>query len=496
MTITVSPGDGLVTYERLKHLLELREEFDDLDFKREWNVNGDHHDKFLKTMAAMSSMKNGGYVIVGVSDDGEIVGLERNAVDDKVFDPANLGSIYKKYTGNDGIRSDVHLHNEKHLGIIYVPRSPDFFSVMEKPSRGTKDKFSQGDIFVRENTSNVKISKISANKLVEMIKQEVREETIKMLLSAGIDQRRSKDPIDFAQFVSTDSENQYKILQEKDGSEEISILGENLVELIFDSNEDFESDRTRNSLSTVLSFLLVHDEEAFKKLISYTAERYNSDLTTSESDIGYRKAKIAFEIIVIIEALGSLAIRRNKFDLVKFLVDVPVHIEGGYRYSSWLRHGIVMAARAGVISSSYDNVSKGPILISKAAEEIKDVQGLRPESKNSLDYERMKNSFLDSVVSFDLLWCMIVLDASKDESEYYPSWLFFEAERVVKIVRELSSNHLKRDLIFKDPSKENINKILLSLLENPSRFVNYSNSRTRIYESRMVIEAYQGSART
>lgn len=492
--ITVSSGDGLVTADRLRDLLALGVEYDDLDFKVEWDPKGIHLNKFVKTMAAMSSMEKGGYVIVGVDDNGNRVGIDSKSITDKRFDPANLGKIYKDFTGNSGIRSATHCIDEKYFAIIYIPRSPELFSVMEKDAHqnGGGDKFKSGDVFVRENTSNMKLSKISASRIVEKIRHEEREANIKSFFGNSPDLNDHKKAISVINFISVDSEDQLNLLKDRNDYEEIALLGESIINLIFESNDDLDNNKIRNSLSTVLGYLLLHDEDSFESLVLSLSQRYVRELGNSEN-LDYRKSRIAFEIISVVEAVGALAVRRKRFDLAGILANVQVYV-GSYKYSSWLRHGQVMAARARVTNSVTEGMPVGSVLINKAFEEITIVQGLRPECQSTLEYEMMKESLLDSVVSFDFLWCMIAFEASNDESDYYPSWIFFAPDRIVNFVEDITSDFSKRKSTFIDPSINNLGNLFSDLLLHPERYVDQSDLTAYRYRPDKPMDAFQKAA--
>lgn len=94
MTVVGQPlGDGSTTEEKLRTLLALGCELDDLDFKEYLDLS-QKKDKIelVKDFAAMQSIPTGGYVVVGADDRG-VVSDKFGQLNVADFDPANLHRI-------------------------------------------------------------------------------------------------------------------------------------------------------------------------------------------------------------------------------------------------------------------------------------------------------------------------------------------------------------------------------------------------------------------
>lgn len=469
----ITNGDGSVSKERLIHLIGLDTEYDDLDFKKEWDTQLFHKQKVIITFAAMSSNKNGGYVVVGRSDDGDLCGISEDQLKGNPFDSSRLNKLYEQYTGNNGIASAVHEIEGKKFAIIYIPRSPEFFSVMLKDSEkfsSSQHLFKKGDVFIRKGTSCEKWDKIVANEIVEKIRKEAQTEALDSYAKAfkGVLQS-NRISLDSSKFLQFSSEHQFLMLEDSKEISSILTYGKVLSSRLFIENQsDLELEENRRAFLNIASYLMLNDKKSFCEILEKVANTYQ--IKFSADSLSLDDSRIALSIAIAMQSLGALAVRTDEFETVRNIVNVPVIIADYYRYSSWLRHAQVMASRNHISvtvirpNEKKSNVVFSP-LIHGAIEETKNVTGLRYGYRSELEYERGKEKLLDSICSFDFLWCLIAFTEGSD-SDYFPGFIVFSEDRILLEISMLVKSPLFRKDLLNNDSLDAFREKSLQLIED------------------------------
>ena len=152
--------------EKLEELLGNPEETH-LDLKSEVDLDSTEGKlKFTKDVVAMSNRPPGGYILVGVDDNGNPCMPIGTITDPKRFDGARLGGLVRGY-----IEGEIHLSVRIHeldgneVVMIFVPhhrgRLPVPFSKDGQFQEPGKNKmvwvFREGELWVREGAENVRI---------------------------------------------------------------------------------------------------------------------------------------------------------------------------------------------------------------------------------------------------------------------------------------------------------------------------------------------------
>ena len=142
--------DGRTDAEKLHELLGQAEQ-QALEYKAALDLT-DHETKlnFVKDAVAMGNM-GGGYILVGVSDDGHAVAAS-GSIDQSRFDPARLNDIFRKYTRPMlTLVSQLHTIGGNEVMLIFVPPTPGPPLPMiadgdyDVPTKGKRYKFRKGD---------------------------------------------------------------------------------------------------------------------------------------------------------------------------------------------------------------------------------------------------------------------------------------------------------------------------------------------------------------
>jgi hypothetical protein len=167
-----------VTSETLQELLARGAETDDLDYKSSWDPsNKEEVLELAKDVAAMESLPEGGYLIIGADDRGRPSGTfhPQNEGD---FDEQRVRGKFVSLLGEPiAIRVALHDLQGNWYLLLAVSSHPAGVRVMGS-DRGTADKraWRAGDVLVRRGTSSVRWNQHEAAALIEAVIARRREE--------------------------------------------------------------------------------------------------------------------------------------------------------------------------------------------------------------------------------------------------------------------------------------------------------------------------------
>jgi len=177
--------DGRTDREKLVELLQLPEHTH-LEFKAQLDLNSKQDElNLVKDAVSMSNRPPGGYILVGVNDDGTLALPTGTIADRALFDGARLGDLIRKY-----IESEVHVISQVHevdgheVVLIYLPHHRDGLPVPTSklgqfagPNGKPVVVFREGDVLVREGARNAPLRHAHWNDLLSRRDQRLREET-------------------------------------------------------------------------------------------------------------------------------------------------------------------------------------------------------------------------------------------------------------------------------------------------------------------------------
>lgn len=189
--------DGRTDYEKLLELLGVPEETH-LDLKARVDL-GSPADKlkFVKDVVAMSNRPHGGYILIGVDDEGHPCMPAGTIPDRRQFDGARLGSQVRAYIeGEIHLLVQVHEHLTDEIVLVYVAQHRDGLPVpfsKDGEYAGSNDNmitvFRTGEIWVREGPENVRIRHAHCpdvlSEYTKRIRGEAAEATQTLLHFAG-----------------------------------------------------------------------------------------------------------------------------------------------------------------------------------------------------------------------------------------------------------------------------------------------------------------------
>ncbi|MFN8524658.1 MAG: ATP-binding protein [Chloroflexota bacterium] len=161
------PLDADLSEERLRHLLALGTEYDELEFKRTYDLRNRQDElEFARTVVSMANT-HGGYLVLGVAHDRrsqptlQIVGCPEDHL--VGFDPTAIREKLAKYVDEPvdaGLR--IHRlasHEHRPVVMVFVPPTrtlPLTFRIqgnLHDGATGQRAQFRPGDVWVRRNAA-------------------------------------------------------------------------------------------------------------------------------------------------------------------------------------------------------------------------------------------------------------------------------------------------------------------------------------------------------
>lgn len=133
--------------DKLKGILEFGRENPSLEFKESQNWE-DLKFKIVRSVLAMSNTRNGGYLIVGVKNDGSLTGMEKSHID--TFNEEEIKDFISNYSDPyvDFDLDKVTLE-EKHYSVFTIL---EFSSVPVICKKAYEPDLRRGAVYVRTRT--------------------------------------------------------------------------------------------------------------------------------------------------------------------------------------------------------------------------------------------------------------------------------------------------------------------------------------------------------
>lgn len=476
--------DGRTDPEKLEELLGNPEETH-LDLKAKVDLD-DPADrlKLVKDAVTMASRPLGGYILIGVDDDGKPCMPTGTIPDRKRFDGSRLGALIRGYI-EASIYVIVQIHDlddGNEVVVVYV-KNPDglpipFSKIGQYPGQDGKPVavFRPGEIFIREGAENVPIRYAHWQDVLSAFAEKIRDDataTAQALLKEVIATRHASTPgrpVDVPLLMDMDE----------------STFAAAMVALL-ESGNDIRLRQFIRSLggiagpgTTVEEFTRALDKWAvfcaqalyFERadLVNDAIERVcDAYKRLGIDDDATLKRLAAVERIYV---LGGLAVRLEAWEAVNSLVLRPVPgnaYETGYIYSSWIRNAQVYAARQGLHPDTPDEHGRrrGGFIISAARELMVEHQAMRPDLIDAqLPTEITPDDLaLNTLCQFDLVYCFIVDAMGAGRGSAYPSSAAFDEDRAKPIAQRIVADPDVRHRLFPSVNDGAIAKAIQSVYE-------------------------------
>jgi hypothetical protein len=333
--------DGRTDREKLYELLEAGEQTH-LDYKA-WLDLQDSADRlsFVKDAVAMSNRPEGGYILVGVDDEGAPC-VDAGTLDRKRFDGAHLGQLVRKYIeGQIEIHSQVHdLDGGREVVLVRVEGHRDGLPVpmakvgqFETAPGKTVTVFREGEVVVREGSANVPLRHSHWPDLLAERDRRIRGQaqadvqdlaaTLTEHLqaqggTAGSPLRIEMDESVFTAAVEANLEAERDVQIRQFLKQVRNSAGASV------SAQHREGD-TLDQLAIVVAQALVFDREALAREAVDTLHV----IYVSLAEHGDRFARELVAILVRVYALGSFAWRGQHWAFVRDMVQRPIELQPG-----------------------------------------------------------------------------------------------------------------------------------------------------------------------
>lgn len=454
-----------VSREQLIHLLDLRHESETLDYKRECDL-GDNatRTELAKDVAAMQVI--GGHIVIGADDDGKPFRPGVTAEQVKWFDEARLRPILAKWLPEPlEIRTAIHAVADCTFALIHIAPNVHGFCVIRVDGtypRAGRDHFvfRSGDVFARHGTSSERwrqsdIERIWRNVVAarkEAWRAELREDLAELGIARGA-QRLIEGPagnftwrLDTAAFDAAALE----LFRRDDDIPLQRCLNEataDAARLIAARESDELATLVGRVTSIAAQAVSYHRPQWFDRALKALAKVYELGFAPSH---GHPRSdgqgtEVWLLVLEHIIALGALAVRAEDWQAVRSITVQPPGADD--YYTTWLRHGLTMAARANLLTGP-DQHSKS--LITMAAERAASLPALRPDI--SVDDEQL----ITSMCQFDILAALAIIDAtgSIDDRGWYTNFARFFTSRTEPAITRLLTDPDMRAVLFPRPDDE------------------------------------------
>ncbi|SMC98115.1 AlbA family DNA-binding domain-containing protein [Kibdelosporangium aridum] len=456
--------EPVVTKEKLLELLVERCELSCLDYKRQFNLGrGNTQDivDLAKHIAAMQSEPNGGYIVVGADDHGNVVpDLSRDLA--RHFDDATLRPKLAKYLSEPEIRVARHDIDSSIVALIYVAPSDVGWCIFkangeyEVDTNGKRRKeviFRVGDVFVRHGTRSERWTDADRERLVSQIVArrkeawlvEMRTELQAIMTTAKTVQDIEALPaaaltwrLDAGAFAEVSTE----LIRRGDDIPLRRLLNTAVgeaAELLGRDQEELR--RLLDRLTTIAALAIQYERQDWlKRVVDVLVRTYKRGFDKP----GYNAAGTAsvwlwLDIVTRVYGLGALAVRLERWGAVRLLADRRPNVGAFDEYGSWLRHALTEAARARI----FETEEKAGLLA--RAHNI-----VRSNDALHLGEFADDDAILNSLCQFDVYGCVIVIGGrrSLDSGNYYPNFARYYTPRSQPAFIAVVTEQDVRNLLF------------------------------------------------
>lgn len=358
-----------VDLDSLKGLLARKAETDDLEFKSQWDPDQKADlIELCKDIAAMESLPDGGYIIVGVDDHGEPSG-RFTAEPGRTFDEQKIRSkVASILTEPLDISVALHHIDDHSYLLIGVGPNRDGMRVMTKDGEYEAEKkpvrvWGAGDVFVRRGTSSMRWNQHEARGLIERMvairKEEWRADVLETIRAAtpafepggfvniNVEMPAHSFGAAVAETIRRSDRVGLDMLLRKTISRAVTVVSE--VEAKDARAVASELSEQLDRLNVIAALSARYEfESAFADSMQGYREIYDS----ADEDFASAPRRFALghkEILVHLYALGAVLVQDRKWAEIATVARLtPVSTHNGY-WKLLLRKAEVMVARAGVL---------------------------------------------------------------------------------------------------------------------------------------------------
>lgn len=227
--------------------------------------------------------------------------------------------------------------------------------------------------------------------------------------------------------------------------------GDDLQEL------DLLLDRLLAALAVTLAYVEI---EWFEQLLGVLVDVYRSAIDSMGNPLRPGEVisqQLMWRVAVGVEALGGLAVRMKHLWAVRPLAMPDRQLEARIREPSWIRHAVTAASWARLLylapreEGSPERQIGGPV-VAMARQLVERIPALRPDAQVS-PFElnsapEANDKVLDSLIQFDVMWCVMAVAHGGRERHQYPSFASFYSHRAEPAFELLVDEPRVRELVL------------------------------------------------
>jgi len=487
-------ADGRVDADKLRELLDLGAEQEALDFKSTIDFsNQKNRIDHIKDLIAMMSLETGGYVVVGVNDNGTVAADQAEIVT-HLFDSATLTQKVSAYVdGRVDIRSAIHelplpLGGIRKVALIYAGPPPGMFPLVitkigeyvPAPGKQLKVAFREGQVIIRNGTTTTTLGAQYWERILGRYRAKIEADARRgadALMSRVVNLLEQAErggepatPLDAEMDLTTFATAAAHLIESGSVARLDQFLVPTLGELqarVSRSDYDGASSVLDRVFTLAATAMLYGNAKQFDSVMDALARHYNaipqiSDAIKNTSPSERQRASAWLDILVRLYALGGLAVRRQKWAELRSLVLRPYEVTPTYGYASWLRHAVTSAARADVLTPPDDERTddlRGAAVISRARLVSLDVPQLRPDLPDELAASEL---LLNSLCQFDILWCLIAQSVTgrPNALDFYPSSSELNQNRADPAFDLIATSEQARHALFPDLNNSEVVEVV------------------------------------
>lgn len=409
-----------VDLDSLRGLLARGAESDDLEFKSTWAPQQRSElVELCKDIAAMESLSDGGYIVVGCNDHGAPSGTFAPA-QVRDFDEQKIRSKIAAVLGEPiDLSAALHRIESNQFLLIGIGANQDGMRIMSKDGEyENKTVWRAGDVFVRRGTSSVRWNQYEARGIIERViaarKEEWRQdifETIRIatpafepggFVNVNVEMPAKSFGAAATELIRRDDEVGLDLLLRKTISNAVSVV-------------DAATGKDGRAVASELS-----DQLERLDIITALSSRYSVGTALSRAMEGYRDIYEAVdedflsqphrfplghkEVLMHLYAVGAVLVHGKQWKSLAAVVRLsPISTQNGY-WKSLFRKAEIMTARA-------------ELLKDEEGARIGVIEAAKPVATHLFDLlgEGQPRDITNLLVEFDVY--RGIVNAGKDENE-------------------------------------------------------------------------------
>lgn len=433
--------DGRTDREKLVELMRQGEQTE-LEFKSTLDLKDKQKPdrlNFVKDVVALSNLPRGGYMLIGVKDDGTPVGMGDDSQDD--WDGACLQNIVRPYVeGQIRIMSQIHALDQGAVVLLYIAAHGDGFPVPFSkqgeytPEGGERQRrvFDAGELVVREGAQNVHLRHAHWPALLERHDETIRRwatehldsflfELTAVLRSSRESKEESLVPLSIGLSDSA-FEDAVNSRLERGRDQDVS----RFVRTVSNGAEE-DADAILDKLTMAAVLALCRE----KREVACGAIDALFDVYEQAGECaGECNAKILLEIVNRLYVIGSAAVRLKAWGILPCLVIKFPRNNAGLFPSE--KKGLMLPSACRLM------VEHAPMR--------PDV----PESQLPDNLADLKDDdvLLNSLAQFDILHCLVVAAETGDPKAAYPASSALKGCRAAPALRRIAVDGGVRHELF------------------------------------------------